>query len=558
MENVKVRLGDILLQAGLISDSQLNEALAKQKILGKRLGQVLIDEGYISRNQLVQILGTQLGIETVDLSVSMVDPKIAKLIPENVARRHGVIPVRVTNGFLILAMQDPLDRIALQDVNLLAQMPVKPALAALEGINSVIDYVFSHDMVAKAANDYVQFQSGSVEGLDSEFLDVNSAPIVRMVNSVLETAVRSGASDIHIEPGTENMKVRIRIDGVLQDMLVTSTKPHNAVVSRIKIMSGLNISEKRLPQDGRIMVKVDMKDIDLRVSTMPTNHGEKIVMRILDRTGFMLGKEHLGLNQKNVQVFNRLISKPYGILLVTGPTGSGKTTTLYSMLSELNDKSKNIVTIEDPVEYDVEGVNQTQINVKAGLTFATGLRAFLRQDPDVIMLGEIRDGETAEIAVRAALTGHMVLSTMHTNNSAGAVARLVDMGIEPFLLSSSLIGVVAQRLVRKACTHCRTGYLADEREKRILGCQDIEELTLYRAKGCDYCSKTGYKGRVGVFEVFEVTKELRLAIDERLPTELLTEKALEQGMVTLSQDARSKVLDGTTTLDEYLRVTFSY
>ncbi|HEX9060697.1 MAG TPA: ATPase, T2SS/T4P/T4SS family [Clostridia bacterium] len=424
MEKSKARLGDLLIETGLITQSQLETALQKQKLQGKRLGQVLIEEKVISNSQLMQVLSSQLGIEIIELSVSLVDPKVAKMIPENIARRHRVVPVKVVNGSLLLAMHDPLDRIALQDVNLLVQMPVKPSLASIEEINSVIDYVFSHDMASKAADDYTK--SNSIE-VDSDSLDVNSAPIVRMVNSILETAVRGRASDIHIEPGVERMIVRIRIDGVLQEMLSASIKPHNALVSRIKIMSGLNISEKRLPQDGRVMLVIGGKEIDFRVSTMPTNHGEKIVMRILDRTSFMLGKEQMGLDEHNSEIFSRLVSKPYGIILVTGPTGSGKTTSLYAMLTELNDNSKNIVTLEDPIEYDVEGINQTQINVKSGLTFATGLRAFLRQDPDVIMLGEIRDGETAEIAVRAALTGHMVLSTMHTNNSVSSIARLADM-----------------------------------------------------------------------------------------------------------------------------------
>lgn len=554
MEKSKVKLGDLLLETGLITQSQLDTALQKQKLQGKRLGQVLLEEKIISSSQLIQVLNSQLGIEIIELSVSMVDPKVAKMIPENIARRHRVIPVKVVDGSLLLAMYDPLDRIALQDVNLLVQIPVKPLLASMEDINSVIDYVFSHDMASKAADDYIK--SNSIE-VDSDSLDVNSAPIVRMVNSILETAVRGRASDIHIEPGAEKMIVRIRIDGVLQEMLTASIKPHNALVSRIKIMSGLNISEKRLPQDGRVMLVIGGKEIDFRVSTMPTNHGEKIVMRILDRTSFMLGKEQMGLDEHNAEIFSRLVSKPYGIILVTGPTGSGKTTSLYSMLTEVNDNSKNIVTLEDPIEYDIEGINQTQINVKSGLTFATGLRAFLRQDPDVIMLGEIRDGETAEIAVRAALTGHMVLSTMHTNNSVASIARLVDMGIENFLLSSSLIGIIAQRLVRKICTHCRKSYKADEMDKKLLGIPYNEDLVLYKADGCDYCSKTGYKGRIGVFEIFDVNDKIRKAIDEGTPADMLQQMAVRSGMKTLSDDARKKVIDGITTLDEYIKITFS-
>lgn len=553
----KLRLGDLLVQAGLISEEQLKDALAKQRSLGKRLGEVLLEGGYITQQDLTGVLETQLGIESINLKQTAVDPKAARMIPENLARRHVVIPVQVAKGRLLLAMRDPLDQVAIQDVRLLVQMPVTPVLATQDDIIESIERVFSQATAARAADEFIQSQAGMLEELDDAGLDINAAPVVRLVNSVLENAVRSGASDVHIEPDQDRMRVRVRVDGILQESLATSLKTHGAVTSRIKVMAGLNISEKRVPQDGRIMITVDKRDIDLRVSTMPTTYGEKIVMRILDRANFMVGKENLGFCPGDIEKFNRLLNKPHGILLVTGPTGSGKTTTLYSMLAELNDDKKNIITLEDPVEFDMKGINQTQINIRAGLTFAAGLRAILRQDPDIVMVGEIRDSETAEIAARAALTGHLVLSTLHTNDAPGAVARLVDMGVEPYLISSSLIGIVAQRLVRKVCPECKKQFAAGEREKRILRHPLDKPLTLAVGTGCDYCNKTGYKGRTGVFEIMEVDKEHRLLIDKRSPTDELRDTAIKLGMVPLWKDARQKVLNGITTLEEMLRVTYT-
>lgn len=557
MAKQKLRLGDLLVQAGLITGEQLNEALKRQLDSGKRLGEILLEGGYITQHDLTKVLEEQLGIESINLKQRAVDAKTARMIPENLARRHMVIPVGVSNGRLLLAMEDPLDQIAIQDVRLLVQMPVAPLLATRDDIMENIERVFTRATAAKAADDYLQAQAGALEGLDDASLDINSAPIVRLVNSLLENAVRSGASDVHVEPDQDRMRVRIRVDGILQEIISTSLNTHGAVVSRIKVMAGINISEKRVPQDGRAMISVGNREIDLRVSTMPTNHGEKVVIRILDRASYLVGKENLGLSPADVEKYNHLLRKPYGILLVTGPTGSGKTTTLYSMLDELNDDKKNIITLEDPIEYDLKGINQTQINVRAGLTFAAGLRAILRQDPDIVMVGEIRDSETAEIAARAALTGHLVLSTLHTNDAPGAVARIIDMGVEPYLLSSSLIGVVAQRLVRKICPQCREVFEAGEREKNILGVEVDSSLTLARGKGCDYCGRTGYKGRIGIFEIMVVGKEHRLLIDKRAPVDELRDAAIKHGMVPLWEDAKQKVLQGITTVEEMLRVTYT-
>ncbi|NTW04848.1 MAG: type II/IV secretion system protein [Peptococcaceae bacterium] len=552
--NKKIYLGDILVKAGVISENQLKEALGKQKNAGKRLGQFLLDEGYLTQEALTKALESQLGIESVDLGRITIEPKIASMIPENLARRHLVMPIQMTKGHLYLAMRDPLDQIAIQDVRLLVQVPVIPVLATERDILDTIKRVFIQANAVRVAEDFIQGQADVLAGLEESSLVVNSAPIVRLVNSFIENAVRSGASDVHIEPNYDQMRVRIRVDGVLQEMLTTDLNTHGAVASRVKIMAGLNISEKRLPQDGRIMYVVDNREIDLRISIVPTIHGEKIVFRVLDRDRFMLGKENMGFSLKDLEKFSSLVNQPYGIILVTGPTGSGKTTTLYAMLSELNDEKKNIITLEDPVEYNMKGINQTPIMIKAGLTFATGLRSMLRQDPDIIMVGEIRDSETADISSRAALTGHLVLSTLHANNAAGAVARLVDMGVEPYILSSSIIGVVAQRLVRKICPFCREGMQAGEREKHILGWSPQDILIIYHGKGCGYCNETGFKGRVGLFEIIEVEKEIRLLIDQKASTDELHEAAIKGGMTTLWMDGRQKVLDGVTTLDELLRV----
>ncbi len=545
-----------MVKAGVISEAQLKEALEKQKNAGKKLGQFLLDEGYITQQTLTKALESQLGIESIDLRRITIGPKIASMIPENLARRHMVVPVQVAKGHLYLAMVDPLDQIAIQDIRLMAQLPIIPLLSNEEDVLDTIKKVYIQANASKVAEDFLQGQGEELTGFEDSSLAVNSAPIVRLVNSFLENAVRGGASDIHIEPNYDQMRVRIRVDGILQELLTTDLSTHGAVCSRIKIMSGLNISEKRLPQDGRIMATVDNRDIDLRVSIIPTTHGEKIVLRILDREKFLLSKENMGFSHADLKKFNHLIKRPYGIILVTGPTGSGKTTTLYAMLSELNDEHKNIVTLEDPVEYNMKGINQSPIMIKAGLTFAAGLRSILRQDPDIIMVGEIRDPETADISSRAALTGHMVLSTLHANNAAGAVARLIDMGVEPYLISSSLIGVMAQRLVRKICPFCKEEYRAEEREKSILELPSDQQLILFRGKGCGYCNGTGFKDRTGIFEIMEVGKEIRLLIDKKASTDELQETAINLGMNTLWLDARQKVLKGITTLEEILRVTY--
>lgn len=553
----KLRLGDLLVQAGAITEDQLKAALESQKASGLRLGETLVKDGFITQRQLAGVLETQLGIRSIDLRIAPIDFDAARRVPENVARRHVLIPVQVAEGNLMVAMKDPLDRVAIQDVRLIVGLPVTPLLAIDTEIMQAIERVFSQQRAAeRAAQDTSRTTQGTLEAAVS--LEVESAPMVRLVNSIIENAVRSRASDIHIEPKQAALKIRTRVDGMLHEVLSTDIKVHSGLVSRIKVMANMNIAEKRLPQDGKILLEIDNRRIDLRVSSMPTTHGEKLVIRILDRASFMVGKQYLGFTEHDSQKFDRMVKRPWGIILVTGPTGSGKTTTLYSMLAELDTDRNNVLTVEDPVEYEMEGLSQTQVNVQAGLTFASGLRTILRQDPDIIMVGEIRDAETADIAVRSALTGHLVFSTLHTNDAPGAVARLMDMEIEPYLIASSLGGVIAQRLIRQICPDCKVTYEPDQRERQILGIGDHEQVLLARGRGCVGCHESGYQGRTGVFEIMEIDRDMRSAIEQRVSTDQLREAAVQRGMIQLWDDCREKVLSHVTSLEEALRVTQTY
>lgn len=558
--NKRKRLGDMLIDAQKISSEQLCCALDIQKSTGKRLGEVLVSEGFIAQEDIIRLLETQLGIPRIDLKRFMIDAKSVKLVPENIARKHELIAVQNDGVFITVAISDPLNYFALDDVKMASGMDAKPVIATHDDILTSIERYYGGRAAERAVEDFKkEYRILEKEAEIINDSDINNAPTVRLVNSIIEQAARIGASDIHIEPFEKEVRVRFRVDGVLQEMMKLSKQTLPAIVTRIKIMSQMNIAEKRVPQDGRIETQVDSKDIDLRVSSLPTIYGEKVVIRILNKSAFLYSKEELGLNQEDINKFNRIVSNPYGIILVTGPTGSGKSTTLYSILTELNDSKKNIITVEDPVEYTIPGINQVQVNVKAGLTFANGLRSILRQDPNIIMVGEIRDGETAEIAVRSSLTGHLVLSTLHTNDAPGAITRLVDMGVEPFLVSSSLVGVIAQRLVRKICSSCKEEYTADEWEKRLLmyNYNMNEKLVLHRGKGCQYCGGSGYKGRTAIFEIMPVTKKHRTLIDKRATTDELREYSeREEGMITLRQNAMKLVLDGVTSIEELLRVTY--
>lgn len=553
--NQKIRLGDLLVDNNIITQEQLMEALKEQKNTKKRLGIVLTDLEFVTEDKLNEFLAKQLNIEYRSLSPQDMDLEAAKIIPENIAKRYNVIPFSKIGNALYLAMSDPLDRLAIQDIRYMTNLDVKPVLVSDSDVKILIDSVFKSGDIKDAANEYLS-NLDALSELERGSLDINAAPIVKLIKSVFDNAVAMNASDIHIEPEEDKMRVRFRIDGILQEILSTDIKPHNSVVNRIKILSGMNISEKRIPQDGRILHDSGGQAIDMRVSSMPTNHGEKIVVRLLNRANFMVNKDKLGFSKEDVVLFEKFMRKPYGIIIVTGPTGSGKTTTLYSMLNELNDNKKNIITLEDPIEYDIKGISQTQVNVEAGLLFSNGLRSILRQDPDIVMVGEVRDGETADISIRAALTGHLVLTTLHTNNAVGSIPRLIDMGIEPFLLSSSLVGVISQRLVRKICPKCKVEYQASEDEKKILGIPEEDHITIYKGEGCKVCMNSGYKGRIGVFEVLEVSKEIRKLIDDQASADEIQEMALSQGFHTIFEDGKQKVLDGVTTVSELLRAAY--
>ena len=553
----KVRIGDKLVESGYISNDQLERALSLQRGTGKRVGEILIEQGLISAETLTSVLTDLLNIESVLLTPSIIDPRATSLIPENICKRYTVIPFRLENNNLSVAMADPQDRVAMQDIRRISGKNVIPYIASMGEINQAIDASYSSADLSKAINEYVQTKKESAHDEINLDDDINAAPIVRLVHSVMESAVRIKASDIHIEQDGDFMRIRFRVDGILREHMKTSSKPYKAVVSRIKIMAGLNISEKRLPQDGRIIQSIDNKSIDFRVSTMPTSKDEKVVMRVLDKAAYMVGKHGLGLNNQSIKLYDELLAKPYGLILVVGPTGSGKTTTLYSMLNQLNSVEQNILTVEDPIEYELEGINQSQINVKAGLDFANALRAFMRQDPDIIMVGEIRDLNTAEIAIRASLTGHLVLSTLHANTAVGAISRLIDMNVPSYLITSSVIGVVSQRLVRTLCNDCKQSYKAELGEKQALGYSSNEELTLYRPVGCPRCGNQGYKGRIGVYEFLMLDKEIRNLINSGAKEDEILDKAKHHGMQVLKEDAVEKVLDGTTTIEEMLKVAFT-
>lgn len=557
MNSNRIRIGDKLVQYGYITEEQLQKALIHQGGTGKRIGEILIEQGLITAELLTNALTELLNIDNIDLTPSNINPEAIQKIPQNICKRDNVFPYKIKNGKLYLAMEDPQDREAIRDVKRIAGMEIDVKIATISEINQAIEQWYSNTDLDKVINEYAKNEAkNTIEEEITGDEDVNSAPVVRLVHNILETAVRKKVSDIHIEHDGDYMRVRYRIDGILMEHMKASSKAYKAIISRIKIMANLNISEKRLPQDGRIYLVVDNKSVDFRVSTMPTSRYEKVVMRVLDKSNFMVSKEKLGFSLSDIKIYDDLLSKPYGLILVVGPTGSGKTTTLYSMLNQLNDVEKNILTIEDPVEYELQGINQSQINYKAGLDFASALRAFLRQDPDIIMVGEIRDHDTAEIAIRASLTGHLVLSTLHANTAVGAISRLSDMGMDSFLITSSLVGVVAQRLVRKICPLCKASYEASIGEKKALGYDIDKNLTLYKGEGCNKCNNTGYKGRLGIYEMIQATKPIKDLIDQGAKEDEIMKKANKLGMITMRQDAANKAIDGLTTVEEMIRVTF--
>ena len=561
-------IAEMLLEEGLITPRQLEKAIEQQKNSNESLEKIIISLGYVTEKEVTEVIGKEMGVPFIDLDEVEIDPELARAIPEHLAQRYKVIPVGQENNKLALAMVDPLNVFAIDDIRLITGFDIEPMISTEESIMRAINKQFGvtdlaevHETVQDIAlsdfGDLEQLEEDEELELDKLKELVDEAPIVRVVNLIITQAINDKASDIHIEPRVKNVCVRYRIDGVLHEVMSPPKHIQAPMISRIKIMASLDIAERRIPQDGKIHLKHDNKEYDLRVSTLPTVHGEKVVMRILDKSAVMIGLDKLGLMPDTRAVFEDLVFKPYGMILVTGPTGSGKSTTLYTALNMLNTSEDNICTVEDPVEYQLPGINQVQINPKAGLTFAAALRSFLRQDPDIIMVGEIRDGETAQIAIESALTGHLVLSTLHTNDAAGAITRLIDMGIEPFLVASALVGVIAQRLVRRICPNCREAYTPPEEAVAKFGLNLADtNIVFYHGRGCDHCKGTGYKGRSGIYEMMTVNENVRPLILRNAPTIEVKDAAIENGMVTLQEDGLRKVLEGTTTIEECLRVVY--
>lgn len=551
----KKLLGEQLVGKGIITKDQLWEALRAQSRTGELLGNVLINLGMASEEVVSEILGAQ------QTRFHNIDPVLLKTIPEQLVRRHKVIPLKKEDNYLTVAMVDPMNVLAIDDLRLLTGCEIEPVQAGAKDIEAVIQRHFDIPEVDKIFDEFELLTEGKeseAAKLEEEIVD--EAPVVRLINSIFLQAMENNASDIHIEPQEFRVRVRYRIDGLLREVMTLPKKICSAVISRVKIISNMDIAEKRIPQDGRIQLKFGTREIDIRVSTLPTLYGEKIVTRLLDKGSLKDYKiDQIGFETLNYKRFTNAIKSSCGMLLITGPTGSGKTTTLYAALSEINNIEKNIITVEDPVEYILDGINHTQVNTKAGMTFAAGLRAILRQDPDIIMVGEIRDGETAEIAVKAATTGHLVLSTLHTNDAAGAITRLVDMGIEPFLVASSVLATVSQRLVRRICTNCCKAYVLspDATERAFFGIDPDHPVTLYKGEGCDNCGNFGYKGRLAIHEVLPMTAMLRQLILRNAPADEIKQRALAEGMISLKMDGIQKALKGFTTIDEVMRVAYS-
>jgi len=550
------QLGDILLENGLLSQEQLDAAVVEQHTVGRSLGRVLVDQGILTESQLVAALAAQIGMRFVDLAESPIDGSAVARVPGAVCRRHMVIPFAIEGDRLVLAMADPANVFAIDDVRALADMEVRPVVATRSDVQAAIDRCYRAD---SDLDDLTMALDTPVEEEDLSKVReiIEDAPIVKFVNLLITQGIQDGASDIHLEPSEHDLGVRFRIDGVLHEVMRSPKAIQSGVISRLKIMSDINIAERRVPQDGRMSVTANGKKIDLRVATLPTVWGEKVVLRILDNSQTRLALSDLGFSSHNYERYSRSFTKPYGMILVTGPTGSGKSTTLYATLNILNRPEVNIITVEDPVEYRLPGVNQVQVNAKAGLTFASALRSILRSDPDIVLIGEIRDHETAMIAIEASLTGHLVLSTLHTNDAPSAATRLVEMGIEPFLVGSSLDCVLAQRLARRLCTKCRAPYeaTADMLASAHFPWPDGEPPpTLYRPVGCSSCAKTGYRGRLALHEVMTVTEEIERMTVDRAQATAISARARADGMRTLREDGLAKVITGVTSMEEILRV----
>ena len=560
----RVRIGDVLIKAGLISEEQLNKALEeqKQRPKGTLIGETLVELGFVKEEAMAKVLCKHLDVEYIDLQKIELDEKAVHMVSEPIARKYKLIPIGFSESdanCIRVAMADPQNIFALDDISIITGLNVESYLSTSTQINAMLDKHFGKQQATAIAEQYKKEQEsyleeGEEDGARKE--DVENSPIVLLVRQIIEQAARQRASDIHIEPFENIVRVRYRIDGVLHEIITYDKALLPAITARLKIISGMDISEKRKPQDGRITIDVDHREYDIRVSNLPTVYGEKVVMRLASKEGFKRQKSELGLRPEDLERFDKILKNPNGIILVTGPTGSGKSTTLYTALSELSTEEVNIITVEDPVEANVDGVNQVQVNNKADMTFASALRSILRQDPDIIMIGEIRDGETAEIAVRASITGHLVVSTLHTNSTAATVGRLIDMGVEPYLLGDSLVGIIAQRLVRRLC-ECKKPVKATEADKKIMGVAQDKDITIYKPCGCKACGNTGYRGRIGIYEIMTITKRIRNLIAENATPDKIKKAAEEEGMSSLRHSAAKYVCEGVTSMAELLKVTYS-
>ncbi len=558
----KVRLGDLLVQKGIITEEQLSEALKQQKEKKLMLGEMIVSMGFASQSQINDVLCEHLNIDFVDMREEEPDPQVLSLLDESIMRKYTLVPLRHDNnnaGALQVAMADPMNILAMDDINIITGMQVVPILANAQDINAFLDKAFGQQQAQNIVELYKREQGDNNKEAEKENNarreEIENAPIVVLINNIIEQAVRQRASDIHIEPMEKTVRVRYRIDGNLKEIMKYDNALLGAITTRLKIMSGMDISEKRKPQDGRITTTVDRREYDIRVSNLPTVYGEKVVMRIASKEGFNVDISKLGLTERDRKVFQDILRNPHGIILVTGPTGSGKSTTLYTALSELNTEDVNIITVEDPVEANIDGINQVQVNTKANLTFSSALRSILRQDPDIIMIGEIRDSETAEIAVRASITGHLVVSTLHTNSTASSVARLEDMGVESYLIADSMVGIIAQRLVRRLC-ECKKPKEATVEEKQLLGVDTDKSCTIYEPCGCKLCNNTGYYGRMGIYEIMKISPAIKRLISKNADAEDIKNQAVKEGMNTLKMAAANGVKEGITSIAEMIKATY--
>lgn len=547
---VRKRLGDLLVESGMITKEQLDYTL-QTKSPEEKLGDALLREGFITEQQLIEVLEFQLGIPHISISQYPIDLEVLQLVPKQLAKRHLVMPIRKEQNKLFVAMADPMDYFAIEELRMATGYHIEPAIATKDELyRNITKYYDLQESMEEVMGTFP-----TKEEMDEAQVVDEDSPVVRLVNQIIANGVAMRASDIHFDPQETDFRVRYRVDGILRTERSLPKHMQNVIIARIKIMANLNITESRLPQDGRIKTTIQMKPVDIRVSTLPTIYGEKVVMRILDLSNMINQIEKIGFTDENLTLFTNMLKSPNGIILITGPTGSGKSSTLYAALNYLNNEETNIITVEDPVEYRMDGINQVQVNEDVGLTFANGLRSILRQDPDIVMVGEIRDTETAEIAIRASLTGHLVLSTIHTNGAIAAVSRLLDMGIEPFLIASSLVGVVAQRLVRLVCRDCKEEVPATEREKEIFASRGLDIATVSRGKGCPNCNRTGYRGRMAIHELLPIDSKIREMISNARPESEIRKYVQKKTMKYLIDDGLLKVKAGLTSTEEILRVS---